>query len=157
MTAAATTGGALKQYIESLGLSLSAHRDQAPAGAKPPYCVILEGQALVPSGLLGGGGYGGGGTAGAQVAVEQVQVDLYQLWHDTKDQPAENYALVRKLVRLLHGAPLDQAPERAYLTLVVDARRLPLELEVEVTDANGLSLGKGLVHHAITLSIHQQL
>lgn len=151
MTTAATTAGAVIQYISGLGLGLKTYRDQALIGQKPPYVVVLEAQALVPAGLIGGGGAFGGGSAGAQLAVEQVQIDLYQLWRDDQDQPAEDYSLYRKLVRLLHGAQLNAAPTRAYLVLVVDAQRLPVEVEAKPPG------GRGLVHHAITLSIHQQL
>jgi hypothetical protein len=69
----ATTSGAVKAYVEQLGLSLSVHRDKPPAGIRLPYAVVHEGLALVPE---LDGDYGD--PAAERNASELVQLDLYQ-------------------------------------------------------------------------------
>jgi hypothetical protein len=88
---AATTAGALKAKIESLGLGISAYRDQPPAGQAKPYVSIQESIAMTPDSLEDGHL-----TTGAEL----VQVEVYETLG------AEDYALLQGITAGLHGARL---------------------------------------------------
>lgn len=95
---AATTSGALKALIESLGLGISAYRDQAPAGTTRPYVEIIEEIALVADPSEDGV---------ATTVVETVQVDVWQDWHDpTTGGVKESYTLAPAVRRGIDGARL---------------------------------------------------
>jgi hypothetical protein len=134
----ATTSGALKVLIESLGLGLSAYRDEAPAGTKRPYITILEEITLVPDQLEDGGV----GNAGR----ETVQIDLWQNWHDpATGVVAENYGLAPALKRGIHGQRLQSIGSSiVYEALVRHSVRF-----LEPTE--------NLVHHALTVEVFRQL
>src|SRR5437660_11211431 len=95
---AATTSGALKARIESLGLGLAAYRDQAPAGTVRPYVTITEEVTLVADASEDGH---------ADTVVETTQVDLWQDWHNlTTGAVAESYTLAAALRRGIDGSRL---------------------------------------------------
>lgn len=103
---AQTTSGALKAKIESLGLSISAYRDQAPPGQALPYVVIQEAVTTAPDPMEDGQL-----TTGA----EAVQIDVWQ------EMGSETYTLVPGLLAGLHGAQLGSIgtpAKRAYVCLV---------------------------------------
>lgn len=132
----ATTAGALKALIESLGLSLSAYRDQAPAGTTRPYVTIIEELAMTadPS---------EDGKAGT--VVEMTQVDLWQDWHNqTTGAIAENYSLAPSLRRGIDGARLAViGSSLVYTALVRHSLRL-------------VEPDENLVHHALTVEVFRQ-
>lgn len=147
----ATTSGALKVLIESLGLGLSAYQDRAPlrpdGTPQPrPYVVIAEESPLVPGPMEDGGP----GTA-----VETAFADLFQDYRDmTPGSPTygnlkENRTLAAALRRGIHGQRLQSigtAPNAAvvYMVIVTSSVRLLEE------DGNA-------VHHSLTLDVHRQL
>lgn len=134
---AATTAGALKALIESLGLSLSAYRDEAPAGTARPYVTIIEEIALIADSSEDGK---------AGTAVETAQVDLWQNWHNpTTGAVAESYTLAPALKRGIDGARLALiGTSVAYTALVRHSLRM-----VEVDE--------NLVHHALTVEVYRQV
>lgn len=147
---AASTAGALKLFIESLGLAagLTAYRDGAPDGTKPPYVTIYEDLAMTPIGMPDGGSgsadYIASGST-AQGVREMAQVDLWQTWRGPDGKVAEQYPLARNLLRRLHGCRLLAAgsgapPQTVYAVKVVNMIRSREQ------DTN-------LVHHALTLEI----
>lgn len=133
---AATTAGALKAFIEGLGLSLSAYRDEAPAGTTRPYVTILEEFPLVADPSEDGV---------AATVVETAQVDLWQDWHDpTTGGRAESYTLAPALRRGLDGARIGViGTALAYTALVRHVMRM-------------VEPAENLVHHALTVEVHRQ-
>lgn len=130
---AATLAGALKAYVESLGLGLAAYRDVAPETAALPYVIITEGIDTVPDGISAERDFPG--------VRETVQVTLWQKWRDdTTRAVTESFTLPRSLEQSLAAFPLANTPTRVYGARIVSAARL---LE---RDAN-------LVQHPITLEI----
>lgn len=145
---AASTAGALKAFIESLGLSLTAYRDSAPDATAPPYVTIIEDIAMTPLGMPDGGSgsadYIAAGST-AQGVREMAQVDLWQSWRGPDGKLAEQYPLARNLFRRLHGSRLMTTgsgvpPQTVYAVRVVNM------LRSREQDTN-------LVHHALTLEI----
>ncbi len=132
----ATTAGALKALIEGLGLSLSAYRDEAPAGTAPPYVTITEELTLVADPIEDGA---------ANTVVETVQVDLWQLWHNpTTGLVAESYTLAPALRKGMDGVRLNLiGTSLPYVALVRHSMRM---LEVD----------ENIVHHAITVEVFRQ-
>lgn len=130
---ASTTAGALKALIESLGLSLSAYRDEAPAGTTRPYVTISEELTLVADPSEDGA---------AATVVETAQVDLWQDWHDTTSGGrAESYTLAPALRRGLDGA-----------RLVAVGTSIPYTALVRHT-ARMVEAPENLVHHAMTVEV----
>jgi hypothetical protein len=131
----ATTSGALKAYIEGLGLGISAYRDRAPAGATLPYVTILEEVGLSPDPY----------EAGALGTLrETAQVDLWQTWRNlTTDVLAESLTLAPALKSGLQMAKINFAPDVVYAVVVRGSRRL-------------LEIDTNTVHHAITCEIFRQ-
>jgi hypothetical protein len=130
---AATTAGAVKALVESLGLSVTAYRDGAPTDADGnvdapfPHVVIQEGMAYDQDQA---GDFGD--PAAIQQVTELVQVDLFQLARKLVggvpgSVNAEDYLLPGKLRAGLHGARL--APiglQRVAGVIVQGGRRWPI-------------------------------
>lgn len=142
---AATTAGALKAYIESLGLSLSAYRDEVPEEKSPPYVRIHEAISITPR----QSGDFSDHTA-QQHATEEAQLDLFQQARDLS-QPTrpvtENYGLADTLVAKLHGARLPVAPKHVYGVRVLNATRFP----------NAPDDDDNVVRHLITVALDRAL
>lgn len=136
---AASTSGALKAYVEGLGLGLAVYRDQAPKDAPLPFVTVIEDltTTLNADGDLG--------DHGAQQTVrELVQVSLWQTWRDSAGRVAETYGLGPTLAARLRGAQLvPVGSRRTYGVSAVSYQRL-LEEEANV------------VHHAITVTVHRE-
>lgn len=114
---AASTAGALKAKIESLGLSLSAYRDQPPPGQALPYVVIAEAVATTPDPLEDGVL-----TTGA----EAVQIDLYETLGE------EDYARIAGIMAGLHGARLPSigTPGKIVYSVLVRNRQRIVDLQM---------------------------
>ena len=132
---AATAAGAIKAYVEGLGLGLSVYRDGAPKDAEGniaaayPHAVVQDGIATTPQAH---GDYDD--PTGHQATTELVQVDLYQLARrlDPATQGrtvvAERYDLPDALAAALTGTGIQQhAPWRVYGTRVQSGQRWPVE------------------------------
>lgn len=138
---AATTGGALKAYLEGLGLGVPWFRDRPPVGQAHPFGTITEEVSLVVD-------------RRADAGAELVQVDLWQnaRWPagtirngvDVSGKVAEDSALVRRLQAGLRAAPLDAAPTLTY--------QATLEGSVRLTEPDN-----NVVHHALTVRVHREL
>lgn len=126
----------MKALIESLGLSLSAYRDEAPAGTARPYVTITEELMMV------GDPSEDGATASV---VETAQVDLWQDWHNlTTGAMAESYALAPALRRGIDGARMALiGTSLPYTALVRHSLRM---LEPE----------ENIIHHALTVEVYRQ-
>lgn len=139
---AATSSGALKAFIEGLGLSLSAYRDKAPEEATLPYIRIREAITVSPRSS------GDFGDANAKKHVsEEVQLDLFQDHRDLDqaDRPIiEDYDLADTLVAKLHGAHLAVAPTHVFGVRVLNSSRFP------EPDEN-------VVRHLITVALDRAL
>lgn len=147
---AATTAGAVKAYVESLGLSIAAYRDGAPTNddgtvaAPYPHLVIQEGIGYSPD---RSGDFGD--QAAVRTVTELVQCDLYQLARTlTAATPgsanAENYTLHGALVKRLHGARLGAIGlQHVDGCRVVGGRRWPI--------------ADNVVRHTIDLEIRREL
>lgn len=137
---AATTSGAVKAYVEGLGLGLPVYRDQAPQDAPLPFVTVTED---VTTTLNRDGDLAGGGQ---QTVRELVQVSLWQTWRDSAGRVAETYGLGPSLAARLRGAqlaPIGTPARRVYGVTDVSLQRLLEE------DAN-------VVQHAITITIHRE-
>lgn len=143
---AATTSGALKVLIESLGLGLSAYQDRAPQEKVRPYVEITEDNPTIPDQLEDGGP----GTA-----VETVFVDLFQDWKDrTPTSPTygniiENRTLAPALKRGIHGQRLQSIGTFPNAVVVY---QVLLRHSVRLLEEEG-----NAVHHALTLEVFRQL
>lgn len=133
---AATTAGALKAYIESLGLGLAVRRDHADTPTYP-LVTVHEGVSIVTD---ASGDFGD--MAQPVTVTEQAQVDLWQQWKNTSGAVVESYTLPGELIGALHGAQLSAAPTKVYGCRVVGSVRL-------------LERDENVVHHAITVEIHR--
>lgn len=137
---ALTTSGALKAYVEGLGLSLAAYRDVAPVSAALPYVTIHESLAITPETLHG--------PDIATVGVELAQVDVwYNLRAPSGGAAADNPSTVASLVRSLQGASIPQfgSPlKMVYGCLVRNVVRL-------------VELQHDLIHYSVTLHIWREL
>lgn len=133
---AATTAGALKVLIESLGLNLAAYRDEAPAGTLRPFVTIMEEITLVPTASEDGL---------ALTVVETAQVDLWQDWHDlTTGLRIESYTLAPALRRGIDGTRLALiGTALTYQALVRHVMRSVEPFE-------------NIVHHAMTIEVFRQ-
>jgi hypothetical protein len=141
---AATTSGAIKAFVEGLGLSLPAFRDGPRPGQAPPYAVVTEGQSigLAPT---GNGDYGDP-TADVQI-TEVVTVDIVQHARvKTGAQTARNverYGLVETVAHRLHCCTLPAHPARITAVRVQGIDRLP------ITD----NIARSTIQLAITRSL----
>jgi hypothetical protein len=133
---AATTAGALKALIESLGLGISAYRDEAPAGTARPYCTIIEELVMVADASEDGK---------AGTVAETCQVDLWQDWHDmTTGGVKESYTLAPAVRRGIDGARIAAIGTAVpYIALVRHSLRL-------------LEPDENLVHTALTVEVRRQ-
>jgi hypothetical protein len=148
----ASTAGAIKAYIESLGLSLSAYRDGAPtddAGritAAYPHVVIQEGIAYGDN-PQGDGDFGD--HTQPTTEVELVQVDLYQHARALTggipgSQNVESYDLPGQLRAALRGAKLGLVgSQRVYGVTTRGGRRWPI--------------ADNVVRHTIDLEVNRTL
>ncbi len=144
-----TTSNSLKAVIEAASLGLkSVSRDRISPGVKVaatyPYVTIMEGVAYVPDRQTST--YDKGVPPGF---IETVQVDLWQMWRNPgagANNLLEDVTIIHKLVRTLHGIKLATTIGTAMVwgVKVTNVRRL---LEEE----------ENIVHHAITLSVVQEL
>lgn len=138
---ATTTANALKAFIESLGLGITAHRDRPPKGTDRPYVTIIEAIADVPDDTSDGG-------SGVTTA-ETVQIDVWETWKADSGGIAESFTLAQTIARALHGSRLLTSGSGAldktvYGVRVLSRRRIP------DPDAN-------VVHNAITATVHRNL
>lgn len=137
----ATTGGAIKAYLEGQGLGVPVFRDRARKDTPYPYVTVAEELSLTV-------------VQRADAAAELVQVDLWQLARhpagtvvggvDVSGRLAEDSALVRRLQKALRRAALMTAPTLTYRAVLEGSVRLP------EPDNN-------LVHHALTVRVHREL
>lgn len=124
---AATTSGALKAYLESLGMGLQWYRDGAPKGTKMPYGVITEDIGSTEE------AFGDFGDPNADVPVQElVQLDLYELARSGPSAGgatpvAESYTARDTISRRLRGVRLPAiAGRRVYGVKVQTRQRFPI-------------------------------
>lgn len=136
---AASSAGAIKAYIESLGLGVPAYRDDRPEGQEVPYIAISEDISTVPD-----GGWNAHDDPEGHV-TELVQVDYYQRRRNpVTGVVAESYTVPDALMKALHGCRLPGAPKAVSGCLVVGRVRL-LERE------------NNIVHTALTVEVRRVL
>lgn len=141
---AATTSGAIKARIESLGLNVPVFRDGPREGQAPPFVVVTE--ALSTAMDVGGNGDFGDPAAVLSI-VEKVAVDLVQnarIKATAATAPnAERYGLAETIAHQLHGRPLPAHPAKV--------------TAVKVTDIDRFPISDNRVRASITVEIHRQL
>jgi hypothetical protein len=137
---AASTAGALKAYIESLGLSLAVYRGKKPEAEKVARWVeVTEDISTVPDGVFNAFDDPDGHVS------ELAGVDLYQRrMNPATGANAESYTLPDALTKALNGARLVSAPTHVVGVTVVGRNRVP------DPDTN-------VVHHALTVQIKRTL
>src|SRR5207253_7625653 len=107
---AASTAGALKALIESLGLSVSVYRDRAPEKTAPPYVTVSEAVAIVTDKLEDGA---------VSTGKETVSIDVWMTWKNkTTGAITEPYTLPGAILRGIQGKSLGSTPTRGYTVLV---------------------------------------
>lgn len=137
---AATTAGAIKAYLEGLGLGVPVFRDEPPAGQDLPYITVREGIANVPD----RDGDHGDPTA-VRTTSETVQISVWQVWRNpTTGRVVEDYALPPAVQRAIRTAALDAAPTRTYGVLLQSSVRL-------------LERDRNVVQHALTAVVRRVL
>lgn len=99
-TTNATVAGAIKNVIESAGLSIMVFRDVPPPRAPLPFCVVTEGVAwnILPSGDTD--------VEGELRVREQAQVDIYQALKSATGERVERIGLEDSICVLLHRTKL---------------------------------------------------
>jgi hypothetical protein len=137
---AATTSGAIKAFVESLGLGLAGYRGKKPAGERlARWFEVHEDISTVPDGAWNAHDDPEGHVS------ELAQVDLYQLAKNpVTGLNSEVYTLPDALMAGLHGARLPAAPKHVSTVLVVSRNRVP------DPDAN-------VIHHALTVQVRRTL
>ncbi|MGW2210119.1 hypothetical protein [Streptomyces sp. NPDC001781] len=138
---AATTAGAIKARIESLGLSVPVFRDGPREGQAPPFVVVQEG---MPASI----DLRAAGDAGADPQVtEIVKVDLVEQARvqtgARTTRVTERYGLNETLATALHGCTLPDHPAKVTSVRVQDIDRIPIE--------------DNRVRHSITVAIRRAL
>jgi hypothetical protein len=141
---AATTSGAIKARLESLGTSVPFFRDGPRPGQEPPFGVITE---ALSTGLdLNGNGDYGDPDAEINI-VETVTVDIIQNARTKTNavtaKNVERYGLAELFAHALHGHPLPAHPAKVTAVRVTDLDRFPI--------------ADNRVRHSITVQIHRQL
>jgi hypothetical protein len=103
---AASTSGALKQFLDGQSLGISVYRDQAPDGTPKPYLTVSEAVAIVPDKLEDGA---------PSTVKEHVTVDVWMDWKNIGStvlngvNPGgilESYALPGAIAKALQGSRL---------------------------------------------------
>lgn len=120
---AATTSGAIKAHLESLGLGVPVFRDGPRPGQRLPYIVVTEAVSIAPSTTAAGDF--ADPDAGVVVS-EQAQVDVVQEGRTATGANAERYDLPPRVWRALHGAQLVAAPTHVYGCRVLTMTRQPI-------------------------------
>jgi hypothetical protein len=136
---AATTSGALKAYVEGLGLGLQVFRDSAPQNTPLPYVTVTENLTTTLN------RDGDQADQAAQLtARELAQVSLWEQWRGADGKVLEAYGVGPTLARRLRGARLGPIGSRiAYGVTDVSLQRLLEE------DAN-------VVQTVITITVHRE-
>jgi hypothetical protein len=109
---AASLAGAVKAYLETLGLGVPVFRDFAPRSKQDgspqrlPFIVVQDGLGDVPRRT---------GDNKSKRTTELVQIDVYEFLNDpdTGDR-AESYTLAKEVLRNLTQTRLPSAPERVW-------------------------------------------
>lgn len=148
----ATTAGALKAYVEGLGLGLTCFRDAAPStldtdgqrvpSVPYPYVTIREALFMAPN--LDGDQ---SDPAAALTVREDVALDLWQRWRTGLGKVSEDYTLADPLLKALRNArvmPLIGAVGHVYGLGRVSVVRL-------------LEPDRNVVHHAYTCTVHRAI
>lgn len=141
---AATTSGAVKARIESLGFSVPVFRDGPREGQAPPYVVVTEAVAMG----MDSRGNGDFGDPNAPLAiVETITVDLIQNARTKATAStapnAERYGLAEAIAHQLHGRPLPAHPAKV--------------TAVRVTDLDRFAIKDNRVRTSITVEIRRHL
>ncbi|MGQ4351985.1 hypothetical protein [Streptomyces drozdowiczii] len=141
---AATTSGAIKARIESLGLGVPVFRDGPRESQACPFVVVTEAVAVG----MDARGNGDFGDPDAAIAiVETVTVDLIQNARTKATAStapnAERYGLAEVIAHQLHGRPLPAHPAKVTAVRVRDMDRFPIK--------------DNRTRTSITVEIHRQL
>lgn len=147
MTGAATMGGAVKHYLEGLGLGVSVYRDGAPKDrdgnvtAAPPFIVVQEGIGYVAD------RHGDESDPAAHLGTtEAVQVDVWQYARGVpvagRAPVLEDYTLPERVEAALRNgrALAPHAPWRVYGTTVSGVR---------------FPIADNLIRHAYTVTVRR--
>lgn len=141
---AATTAGAIKAFVEGLGLGVPVFRDGPRPGQTEPYIVVTEAVSIGPD-PAGNGDYGDP-SAPLQI-VEIATVDLVQRARVKTTagltRNAERYGLAEALAHALNSATLPAHPARITAVRVQDIDRIPI--------------ADNTIRHSLTLAIHREL
>jgi len=139
---AATTAGALKAYIESLGLGIPAFRRVAPPEHKVPPYITVQDTLNLSADRSGDQGDPDARMTGSEL----VQVDLWESVHAT-DGSGERYGLPALLLRHLRNARLP----------IIGTSRVYGVVGVYVVHVPEPDPESELVHHAVTCTVRRAL
>ncbi|MFI6639950.1 hypothetical protein [Streptomyces sp. NPDC050504] len=141
---AATTAGAIKARLETLGFGVPVFRDGPREGQAEPFIVVQEG--LPAARDLRASGDFGDPDATIEIA-ETVVVDLVQQARvktgARTTKVTERYGLAEAIAHALHGCTLPDHPARVTAVTVQDIDRIPIE--------------ENRVRHSITVQIRRAL
>ncbi|MFD8667080.1 hypothetical protein ACFV1U_17005 [Streptomyces microflavus] len=124
---AATTSGAIKARLESLGTSVPFFRDGPREGQAPPFGVITEAVAIT----LDTGANGDFGDPAAEInIIETATVDIVQNARAksgaTTARNTERYGLAELFAHALHGHPLPAHPAKVTAVKATEIDRFPI-------------------------------
>lgn len=141
---AATTGGAIKAYLESLSLNVPVFRDGPRPGQAYPYVVVTEGVSVGVDGQANGDF---GDPDREMNVIEIATVDLIERARvktgATTTKNTERYGLGEALAHALHGCSLPAHPARVHGVIVQGVDRIPL--------------ADNVVRHSIAVRLHREL
>lgn len=141
---AATTAGAIKAYLESLGSGVPFFRDGPRPEQAPPYGVVQEAMPITWNATANGDF---GDPAAPIYVTEVVTVDLIQRARTKATavtaRNAERYGLAESVARALHGCRLPAHPAPVTAVRVQDIDRIPIS--------------DNRVRHSITVRVERQL
>lgn len=132
----ASTAGAIKAHLETLGLGVAVHRDEAPEDATLPYIVVTEGISITRDATFN--------PRTDDMARELVQIDVYDLKRNAANQVTESYTLPDAVRVGVNGVRLATAPKKVYGMVWVGSARIP------DPDSN-------VIRHAITAEVRRAM
>ncbi|OKI04928.1 hypothetical protein A6A06_09540 [Streptomyces sp. CB02923] len=147
---AATTSGALKAYVESLGSGVPVFRDGPRPGQAEPYIVVQEAVSVG----LDSRANGDFGDPAAEINITEVAtVDLIERARTKTGartaKNAERYGLAESLAHALHGCRLPAHPAPVHGVRVTGFDRFPIS-DNRIRTSIPVEIRRGLLPAEVT-------
>lgn len=146
----ATTAGAVKAHLEAAGTGIPWFRDLAPQDQALPFGTIQEGISLTLD--RDGDHQDPNATQGVR---EGAQVTIFQAFRGADGKAAEDFTLVGRVIKALHGTRLVTSPTTTYGVTVRGRVRQP---RVDARGSTGDASDRAnIVQDVLTIEIARNL